>query len=365
MSNPAGLRRILELARWAPSGDNTQPWRFQIAGENHVVVHGADTREHCVYDLDGHPSQIAWGALLETAAVAASAQGLRMQAQRRPESPDTHPVFDLRFSEAPDVRPDPLLASIEKRSVQRRPLSTRALTAPEKAQMEAALGSGHRLLWQEGFGTRLQIALLMFRSARLRLIMPEAYQVHKDIIEWNQQFSETRVPDQALGSDAMTTKLMRFVMGSWRRVEFFNRFLAGTWAPRIQLDFLPSLGCAAHFVLLAQKAPSSFDDYVAAGRAMQRLWLTVTHLGLQMQPEVTPLIFSRYARERRNFSRLGHLHELAADIGQRLAKQIGADAAAHAVFMGRVGAGPAAQARSLRRPLEQLLIPNDASKLRG
>lgn len=365
MSNAAGLRRILELARWAPSGDNTQPWRFQIAGEDHVVVHGADTRDHCVYDLDGHPSQIAWGALLETAAIAASEQGLRMQAQLRPESPETHPVFDLRFNAAPDVRPDPLLASIEKRSVQRRPLSTRALTASEKSQIEAAVGGGHSLLWQEGYRRRLQIALLMFRSARLRLIMPEAYQVHRDIIEWNQQFSETRVPDQALGSDAVTTRLMRFVMGSWSRVEFFNRFLAGTWAPRIQLDLLPSLGCAAHFVLLAQKAPTSFEDYVAAGRAMQRLWLTVTHLGLQMQPEVTPLVFSRYARERRNFSRLGHLHELAAEIGQGLARQIGAEATQHAVFMGRVGAGPAAQARSLRRPLEQLLMPFDANKTQG
>jgi nitroreductase len=25
--------QILDLARWAPSGDNTQPWRFEIKGE--------------------------------------------------------------------------------------------------------------------------------------------------------------------------------------------------------------------------------------------------------------------------------------------------------------------------------------------
>lgn len=66
------LTEILDLARWAPSGDNTQPWRFEIASDDQVVVHGFDTRQHCVYDLDGHPSQISLGALLETIALAAT-----------------------------------------------------------------------------------------------------------------------------------------------------------------------------------------------------------------------------------------------------------------------------------------------------
>ena len=53
--------KILDLARWAPSGDNTQPWRFEISGDLQVVVHGFDTRDHCVYDLRGHASQLALG----------------------------------------------------------------------------------------------------------------------------------------------------------------------------------------------------------------------------------------------------------------------------------------------------------------
>ncbi|HWW68783.1 MAG TPA: nitroreductase family protein, partial [Duganella sp.] len=72
----ATLEQILELARWAPSGDNTQPWRFEILDARRLIVHGHDTRDHCVYDLDGHPSQISLGALLETMAIAASTFGL-------------------------------------------------------------------------------------------------------------------------------------------------------------------------------------------------------------------------------------------------------------------------------------------------
>ena len=36
--------------------------------------------------------------------------------------------------------------------------------------------------------------------------------------------------------------------------------------PRLQLDLIPSVACAAHFGLGAKAAPVSIDDYVAAGR---------------------------------------------------------------------------------------------------
>ena len=71
------IRSILELARWAPSGDNTQPWRFEIVSDREILVHGYDTRDSCVYDLDGCASQLSHGALLETLSLAATRFGLR------------------------------------------------------------------------------------------------------------------------------------------------------------------------------------------------------------------------------------------------------------------------------------------------
>ena len=348
--------QILDLARWAPSGDNTQPWRFEIITPEHVVVHGFDTREHCVYDLDGHPSQISLGALLETAAIAASAHGLGLEVCRRTELPESKPTFDLRFYTDPSVRRDALIEQIERRSVQRRPLSTRALSAAEKQQLQDCLPDGYQVHWLEGFAARLQTALLMFRSAQLRLTPPEAYRVHCDIIDWDCQFSATKVPDQALGVDAATTRLMRFVMESWDRVQFFNRFLAGTWAPRLQMDFLPSLRCAAHYSLHTAHPPQSIDDYVQAGRAMQRLWLKLTELGLLMQPEITPLVFARYASQGRPFSTIAGTGEAAAHVRTRLHELLGSDIADRTVYMGRVGAGDPARSRSIRRPLDELLI---------
>jgi nitroreductase len=239
--------------------------------------------------------------------------------------------------------------------VQRRPLSRRPLTAAEKSTLGAALPPGYRVTWLEG-PQRLAAARLMFRNAKLRLTMPEAHQVHRAVIEWNARYSEDRIPDQALGVDAMTARLMRWIMQEWRRVAFFNTWLAGTLAPRLQMDLIPGLACAAHFVLTAERRPQRLDDYLAAGRAMQRFWLTATALGLQLQPELTPLIFSRYVREGRVFSSTPGMQENAARLSRQGELLVGKQGWETAVFMGRVGAGAPATARSVRKPLRELLI---------
>jgi hypothetical protein len=293
-------------------------------------------------------------------AIAASAQGLALQATRRTDAPVGRPVFNVCFAPDARVKPDPLIASIDKRSVQRRPMGTRRLTAHEKQALEAAAAPHCRVVWREDFARRLASARLLSDFAKVRLTLPEAYPTHRDVIEWNARFSVDRVPDQALGVDRMTAKVMRFVLGSWERVRFFNRYLAGTVAPRIQMDLIPGLACAAHFALVARQEPTSIDDYVAAGRTVQRFWLTVTQLGLNLQPAVTPLIFARYLREQRPFTAQAAVAADATQAVKRLEAMLGATALQATVFMGRVGAGPMAVSRSVRLPLERLAAAEGA-----
>ena len=352
------IQQILELARWAPSGDNTQPWRFEIQDERHVVVHGFDTRDHVIYDLQGHASQLALGGLLETIEIAARSRGLRCEVQRHLEAPETRPTFDIYFSNMP-AETHSLEGAIRARCTQRRPLSRRPLGERERNALEASVGEGYRVLWLEGKTTLRQVARLLFLNAHIRLTTPEAYPVHRDIIEWNAQFSQDRIPDQALGANPATTRLMRWTLRSWRRVNFMNTFLGGTLLPRLQLDVLPALRCAAHFVILARQPLHSLDDYVAGGRAMQRFWLTATRLGLQFQPEMTPLIFASYVRADLAFSRKQRSLDDARALTQKLDQLLGQAGSECAVFMGRIGSGPAPAARSVRLPLERLMMQQD------
>lgn len=351
---PSAMQKILDSARWAPSGDNTQPWRFEILDDNHLLVHGFDTREHCVYDLDGHPSQIAVGALLETISIAATAYGLRTTIVRRPDTPETQLLFDIYFRPEASISPDPLVPYIETRVVQRRPMPIRRLNAEQKQILTGSLPDGYSVIWYEGFAQRWRLAKFMFDNAKVRLTIPEAYEVHKSVIEWGAQFSTDKIPGQAVGVDPLTARFMRWVMASWARVRFFNTYLLGHLPPRLQLDLLPGLRCGAHFALLAPFPLTCLDDYIAAGRVMQRFWLTATRLGWLIQPEMTPVIFTRYHRQGLAFTQTQAALVQTGQLNERLMEIVGAERVDGVFFMGRIGAGSRPWARSTRKEVEEL-----------
>ncbi|ESQ11930.1 MAG: molybdopterin biosynthesis protein MoeY [Thiohalocapsa sp. PB-PSB1] len=355
MIEPETIDNILNRARWAPSGDNTQPWRFERIAVDRFRIHSNDTRDWCVYDLEGRASQIAVGALFETIALAAGALGIEARFEIDSDAPETRPIINVALAAAPDGAVDPLQAVIEKRTTQRRPFSSKRLAAEHKSALEAAVGPDYRIVWIEGTGPKLQMARLLFRNAHIRLTIKEAYEVHKRIIEWDAQFSEDRIPDQALGLDAMTVKSMRWAMASWERVQFLNRWFAGTWLPRLQMDLLPGLGCAAHFLLVARQSPADISGYMAAGRAVQRLWLACASDDIQFQPEQTPIIFADYARKGIRFSSDQAAIAKAEKLRVEFNTLAGEANVTDAVFAGRVGYGTDARARSLRLPLARLL----------
>ncbi len=109
--------------------------------------------------------------------------------------------------------------------------------------------------------------------------------------------------------------------------------------------------------MLAAPAPlHSIDDYIAAGRVMQRFWLGATHLGWLIQPEMTPVIFARYYRRGLIYTAQPEAMSQTARLNQRLQNIVGASQIEKIFFIGRIGLGPPPLARSTRKPLEKLMM---------
>jgi hypothetical protein len=250
---------------------------------------------------------------------------------------------------------DPLFDCIEKRVVQRRPMQTTPLTATQRQALINAAGAGFSVKLFESWAERKQVAGLLWDSAKVRLTCPEAYPVHKEIIEWHAKFSKDRIPEEAVGVDPGTARLMHWVMQSWERVAFFNRYLMGTITPRIQLDVLPALRCAAHVLVRPQTTPQSLQDWVNLGQVVQRIWLTATHQGLHLQPEMTPVIFRWYARAGRRFSADAHLAELSTQLSAKFERIASVSPTDPFGFFCRVGVSAVPQSRSIRLDLSDLM----------
>jgi len=239
--------------------------------------------------------------------------------------------------------------------VQRRPMKTVPLTQHQRDSLVAAGGDEVHVTLFEGWPARWRVAKLLWKSANIRLTCKEAYPVHKEIIEWRVQFSKDRIPEPAVGVDPATARLMEWVMQSWERVHFFNRFLGGTIAPRIQLDLLPALFCAAHLLVRPKQIPAQLGSWVNLGAAWQRIWLTATQLGLHAQPEMTPVIFRWYARSGRRFSTQPELFDQAMALSAEFENLAGANATDPFGFFFRVGNSDIPKSRSIRLDLPDLM----------
>jgi len=358
------LERILELARWAQSGDNEQPWRFERLSEMGLVVRFHGHKENDVYDYDGRPKLVSLGCLVESLRLAASRFGWGMRwryAAAAAAAPGGR--LEVEFEETPGLAEDRLCDLLQLRSVDRRTYRLRALTNRQKQTLEDSLGPEFSLAWCESTAQRWRLARLGSLASHIRLSIPETAPVHQRIVDWDNAYSTDRIPALALGSSALSRRIMRWALADIRRAVFLGKLPGGTLASQLEMDLLPGLFSAGYFLLLRRGEPVPEERDAAtirAGCAVQRFWLTATRLGLALQANIGTLCFANYGRRNIEFSTARHALPQARRLAERFDRFCAEhDAAAEdVVFMGRLGTPrqvPLAS-RSIRRPLADLMV---------
>lgn len=358
-SRSSVTERILDHARWAPSGDNGQPWRFHVRSESTIKVHVKDEFDHDLYDRDGDFSLVSTGFLLENMRLAAADEGRAIDWRYCRISAHEHEItVDLRASKA--IAKDPLVRFIQARSTNRFPYLAQPLTTSQKSALEACIGESLELIWYESLEDRLSIARLNAMATDIRLRCREAHDVHRRVIDFDSSYSPTGIPARAVGLNSAVLRVMRWAMRDFERVQTVNRIL-GTGAARLEMDLLPGLMCGAHFMIAFRQPPrpeERGEALLRAGEEIQRFWLKATHLGLAMQPGNAPIIFGSYGEREHPFTDSEDLRARARELARRVSDVSKGLPARAIVFAGRIGTPRSTKAgpRSVRRTLGELIL---------
>lgn len=355
---PKAVESILEIARWAPSGDNAQPWRFRVESELGVevlILRGAEN----VYEYRrGEPTLISAGALLENIALAAPAFGLKADWQYAGSSRGIDHIT-VRFRHDDTASVSGLFDQIARRSVDRRPFRMRPLDRTQKDLLTRTLNPGMQIAWHDSLSDRCRIAALSARATKIRLGIPETFEIHRSIVDWKNVESEHAIPSAALGLDPLTLRLTRWSLAKWSRTRFMN-MLGAPGMASLQMDLVPGLFSAGYFAIRLQDRSSEPDAALAetlkAGQAIQRLWLKATDLGLVMQPCVAMLAFWSYAAAGEEFTVVKEAQIAARRLAARAEAVFGKGDSL--IFLGRIG-WPRGRnpSRSIRLPLSRLMAP--------
>lgn len=350
-SLPPAIERILDAARWAPSGDNAQPWTFAVDGDNDITVWIHPEAGNVYEYRDGEPTLISAGTLLENIAIAAPSFGKRAEWQYLGMTEGAHRIA-VRFQDAP-VAQHPLFSQIWQRSVDRRPYRMRPLPHESKALLAQSVDGDISLEWFEALASRRRVAALANLATDIRLRIPETFAIHRRIVDWTRLLSPHGIPSRALGLDRMTLKIMRWSMADWKRMDFGNRLGSAMFAG-LQMDILPGLFSAAYFALRLRGAAGGEDrarQLLRAGQTVQRFWLTATKLGLAMQPCQAVLAFTHYGATGEPFTVSERMRPAAARLARNAAAVFSSPQ--ELVFLARIGwpRTRKLESRSTRLPL--------------
>ncbi|MFE0100483.1 Rv1355c family protein [Streptomyces sp. NPDC059009] len=358
------VRRLVAYGIQAPSGGNTQPWLFVSRGRV-LECRIDDSQAPSLLDFERSASHLAIGAAVENIDLAARAAGWRCTARLFPDPADPGLVCELTLtegvegeggSEGADAPPLSLSLTewIERRTTNRAlgsdaPLARRAAAALTRCADE----SGARLHLVTERGQLDELGRILGAGDRLRMM---SRPLHHDMM------AELRWGDEAVrrtrdGIDVATLQL--------DTTDLTGISIARHWP---NLAFLRRIGGGASFEEGARKlvAASSAigvlsipgtapDAYVQGGRALQRLWLTATSLGLAVQP-LSSLLYL-FARVERGGGAGLDADESATlrDLRARLTDLVPHHPDEAELLLFRISDAPAPTVRSLRRDVGSVL----------
>jgi molybdopterin/thiamine biosynthesis adenylyltransferase/nitroreductase len=353
------IEAILSLARWTPSGDNAQPWRFRRCVADLVTIDIAIDRSNVYEYRDGEPTLLSAGMLLESIRLAASLWRRRIawthEFQTGAGGSPIHRIT-VRFTPDDAVSADPLASVLTTRSVDRRAYRLRRLSVQEKQRLADCLDSDLVMTWHETWRDRLRLSRLGAAATDIRLRMRETFAIHNAVVDWRAGPSKTGIPAAALGLPWPTLKLMRWAARDWRRMNWLNR-LGGAATAMVQMDIAPGLQSAGFFSVrfAVPDTPHTVDAILRAGERLQRLWLTADRMGLAMHPALATIAFAHYGSVRAPFTADTRLRPKATALAKGVETAIGP--VRDLIFIARIGEPyrHMVRARSVRRDLAELL----------
>lgn len=355
---PPLLFKILDKARWAPSGDNLQPWHVKVLSNNQFMLH-LNRIERNVYNLLPFPDLISLGMFLEIARMAA--EELEHDLVWSMEEDHQHILVTLNKKE--HSLKDPLLDFVVTRSVNRFRYRLKQTPQDVKARLEQEMGKYLKLYWFESFSDRWCIGNILAKAMDMRFCLPEAYPVHASLIDWSGKNVKQGISSASIGVDKLTQLLMRTALQNKKVSDVLVSIPGSTLGVQLQSEFLPALMCSGHFMIAfnREQTPNPRpDDYVRAGMVLQRFWLILTAKQMVMHPWYAPVIFSNYLEKGIDFTSSASCLKKTQRFYQTFSRNIlkpNDITLGHVVFAGRVGFPVKTDIpRSIRKEVEEIVV---------
>ncbi|MEZ4195399.1 MAG: hypothetical protein R3B53_03365 [Candidatus Paceibacterota bacterium] len=294
MNLKSDILNIIKSGTKAPSGDNLQPWRFEVSGNVISIFHREEILSGPI-DRLSEATNVTYGALIENMVIASDHYGYDANVTYFPDESDPWRIADICLVENSEDKGVRLFEYIEKRVTDRRPYQTLSLDSSvldEISELSQSLENDMRLIVLDNKAKIRIIARLITLQLKITFSNKPFHHEFFGSLRWNKR-SAIRTKD---GLDAITLELnlakqflFRYILGVWPIVNFLNKFGIADLAAKLEESRYMQAG--AYIAIVSKNHQPS--DYVKAGQLFERLWLVLTRAGLSAQPAFSSILIKQ------------------------------------------------------------------------
>lgn len=284
------IKKILEVAVWAPSGDNSQPWYFEIENDTIHIFYTPNV-DHEILNFRDSGSFIAHGGLVENISIASKQYGYDTEIKLFPNKKDPNQTASITLKHSSD-KGHLLFSSIKNRCTNRRMYKNTPLTEEQQKEIFTLKNSLPEPCISLSFIDNPKERQVI---GRVSSVMEEIALQHKDLhkiffktILWDHKKANEGEKGLHISTLELPLPIQKIfvLLKKWSVMKLFNLIGFHKVAAVGNAKTYAS-GALTGIVITEQESPES---YINVGRVMQRVWLTATKLGLSLQP-VTGLLF--------------------------------------------------------------------------
>jgi len=345
------IRRLLEAAIRAPSGDNCQPWRFRIQGTDSIGIYMVAERARSFFDYGMRGTMLSIGTVLENLRIQAVSDGLSFEVSYRVDDQSEMPEVVVSFRPDAQVSNNPSrVAAMLRRTVNRRPFLPKR---PVQKKLEAILDNPLKGVEVTVINRRRDIrqwARLVYLADRIRYTHPVIHEeLFSKILFSSEQAQKRRLGLEIdrLGAGPAAASIMRFLQ-PWERMKRLQRF----GVDRALANQSRFLALASGVLTLVSISQDTRKGWILAGEQVERLWVGAEEQGLCVHPMTVVLFLNQRFRDEGMADFLPQHRPLLEEIDENLKRLLG-DRTGTMLF--RMGTGLRMKDTAVRMPLESFI----------
>lgn len=345
------IDEILRLAVNAPSGHNSQPWKF-VVKESDIFIYNVPDKDKILFNYEQRGSMIAHGALIENIFIIASEKGYRTNLEIFPAENEPDLVAKVNLTKSGDnYSHKHLFPFILKRTTNRKPFKEVALNREDSGKLEEFLKTvegGFKITFTQNKEKIAQLASAL--STGDRLIFENIF-VHKSLfsnVNWTLKEEQEKQEGLYIGTKELSLFnkiLFKYLLSNWNIVNKLNIIKLPEKAAKKREDLYRQ--CSVVGLILSPG--DSKEDFINSGRILQRFWLTVTSLKLHFQPLSVGLLYLGQRVQKETPNELSPNQIDFIEKAYKKVKDVFGVSAKVPVFSFRIGYAPPPTASSVKK----------------